>query len=143
MNSLTFHFPVLLVFVLCIGLGQVLAQSSSATLTISYPADVHTTGMTPEELLNVEHRVGVILPLVAGSSDTLIVELGLEEGVYDLLRRAFPGSQTGVFDDGCALTVTGGLSKLNLGSYTGLDTFHIRAYLSSQGESSAILVSSD
>ena len=102
--------------------------------------DVDTAGLSSSELMSLERSVTLSLPSGGSSGDTLIVELGPEQGSYDLLTRRFPLSQTGTFADGCSLELTGGGATVGLGSYTGLTTFYVRSYLASAGIGTAITV---
>jgi len=112
------------------------------SLTVTLPAGVDTTGMDAQQLLTLERSVtlsGMGFGSVP-SSDTLVVELGSTEGQYDLFVRRFPLAQTGTFADGCSLTGSGGGLSVGLGSFTGLSTFHVRAYLASVGTAGAVLI---
>jgi hypothetical protein len=125
-----------------VALSVINSPSFGQSLTATYPTDIDTAGLDSGTLLSLEKQVVLNLSSSGGSSDTLIVELGPEAGSYDLLQRKFPLSQTGTFDDGCSLeSSTGGLT-IGLGTYTGLSSFHVKAYLASAGESTAVTASS-
>lgn len=124
---------------LCASCTATIAQ----TLSVTYPAEADTTGMDGIMLLSLEKQLVLTLNSSGASSDTLVIEVGPEAGSYDLLQRKFPLSQTGTFDDGCFLESSTGDLTVGLGTYTGLATFHVRAYLASTGESSAVIVSSE
>lgn len=115
---------------------------AAQSLTISLPAGVDTTGMDAQQLLTLERTV-TLTGMGFGSapsSDTLVVELGSTEGQYDMFVRRFPLGETGTFADGCSLSGSGGGLTVGLGSFTGLSTFHLRAYLASVGTAGAVLI---
>lgn len=125
-----------------VGMYLIPTRATAQSLTVSLPAGVDTTGMDGQQLLTLERSVtlsGVGFGS-APSSDTLVVELGSTEGQYDLFVRRFPLGETGTFADGCSLSGSGGGLTVGLGSFTGLSTFHVRAYLASVGTAGAVLV---
>jgi hypothetical protein len=109
------------------------------TLTVSYVGEPDTAGLSSTELGVLEKSVSLNLPSISSGDDTLVVQLGPSIGMYDLFERRFPLGQTGVFNDGCSLDFSSG-ANVGLGSFTGISTFHVRAYLSSSGVGSAITV---
>ena len=115
------------------------AQSGGATLSVALAQNADTTGMDAAEVQQLERTVKLALSFTGASSDTLVVELGMEVGSYDLLTRRFPLNTTGQFDDGCSLTLTGSGMTVGLGNYTGLSDFYVRAYLSGAGVGSAVM----
>ena len=112
----------------------------SQSLNVSLAGSPDTTGLSASEIQGLERNLELSLTTAGSASDTLIVELGPSAGSYDLLTRRFPLNQTGTFPDGCSLSSSGGNLTIGLGSYTGLFTFYIRAYLASAGVGSAVTV---
>lgn len=129
-------FSLFLTVFLCSS-SVLLAQS----LTVSLTGNPDTTGLSLSEIQGLERDLQLSLTTAGSASDTLVVELGPSPGSYDLLTRRFPLNQTGTFDDGCSLTSSGGNLTIGLGSYTGLSTFYVRAYLSSAGVGTAVTAS--
>lgn len=127
--------------------GCILSLSSfnlfGQSLTVTLVGDPDITGLSSEELLSFERSVTLNLANLGSGGDTLVVELGAESDSFDLFSRRFALNQTGTFEDGCSLTSSGGATVIGLGSYTGLDTFFVRSYLSSAGVGSASIVSND
>lgn len=110
-------------------------------LTIGMPQHVDTTGMSPTEWRSVEKTVSFTLPNTGSSSDTLVVEMGDQPGVFELFERLFPLSETGVFNDGASLEVSSNGLAVGLGAFTGVENFHVRAYLRSTGIGGAAVLS--
>lgn len=133
---MNFHFFWLPLAVLLFS-TQVFSQS----LTVTLVGGADTTGMTTTEQLALERSVELQLPFGSGGSDTLVVELGPSVGSYDLMQRRFSLGETGTFDDGCSLETGGSGLVVGLGSFTGIESFYVRAYLASAGEGSAITLS--
>lgn len=131
--------PLLLVVMGCLGSSGLFGQS----LTVELVGSSDTTGFSVSEYLSMERSVVLSLPLMGSATDTLIVELGPTSDSYDLFVRRFPLGQTGTFDDGCSLTLSGEGVNIGLGNFTGLSTFYVRACLASTGLNSVVYVSSE
>lgn len=116
--------------------SKLFAQS----LNISLVGSPDTSGLSASEIQGLERNLELSLTAAGSASDTLVVELGPSAGSFDLLTRRFPLNQTGTFADGCTLSSSGGNLTIGLGSYTGLSTFYVRAYLASAGVGSAVTV---
>lgn len=112
--------------------------SVAQSLTVSYVGEPDTLGLSTVELSVLPKAVVIDMPSLSAGSDTLVVQLGSSSGEYDLFERNFPLSQTGTFADGCSLVFASG-ATVGLGSFTGLSTFYVRAYLTSSGVGSAVM----
>lgn len=130
---------------LCLPLVAMLFSTPgfSQSLTVTLVGSPDTTGLSAPEQLSLERSVTLNLSGLGSGGDTLVVELGTESASFDLFTRKFALNQTGTFEDGCSLTSSGGSTVVGLGSYTGLDSFFVRSYLSSAGVGSASIVSND
>ena len=117
-----------------------LDEAFSQSLSVSLSGSPDTTGLSANEIQGLERNLELSLTTAGSASDTLIVELGPSAGSYDLLTRKFALDETGTFSDGCSLNSSGGNLTIGLGSYTGLSTFYVRAYLASAGVGSAITI---
>lgn len=142
-NPITYMSPIPIIQrALFAALFAFTISAHGQSIDVSFIDDPDTTLMSSTDILSLERKVTLSLPAVSSGSDTLIIELGSEEGVYDLFERSFPLNQTGAFADGCSLVFASG-ATVGLGSFTGLSTFYVRAYLTSSGVGSAVMIDSE
>lgn len=110
-----------LLFSLLLSIGG-LAQ----TINISSIYTGDTTGVDQEHLHILEHRIDVSCAAsVLGGTGTFRIGLGFENGDETLYSREFSTSETGTFDDGASLELSGGNVNICLGVFTGLHEFYL------------------
>jgi hypothetical protein len=92
-------------------------------ITATYTSD--TTGLPPDLLPAMEQRIDVSFSstLIAGS--TFRIGLGMETGEETIFKHDFDTGQTGITEDGSGVEVSGGHINVCLGTFTGLESFHL------------------
>ena len=112
--------PLILIVFSAVGISQ--AQSISITSVCTDD----TTGLPPEVVTSLEHKVDISFStsILSGQSN-FRVGIGTEQGDESALSRDFSTGETGTFEDGCSLQNNGGTLNLCLGVYSGMNDFHV------------------
>ena len=118
-----------------IGIPAAQAQSflaNEAITTVYNEAD--TVGLSEEELQYVQVTYRLSADLQDQSVASITIWMGMEAGGKELLEKDFSLSSTQSFPDGTAVTVDGNSFDIDMGQFTGLMGFEVRALgLNSQG----------